>query len=246
MIGSVLATMLLTILAGTVSFAQVDTGVVHEAKKPAEKSEEKSSKAIGNEAKAETKPESRSRDGLVSIHYAPFDFILPSKIGGTLGWRSAEKKSWEFEYTRGSVAIPFLIKDLGKLEEDRFTLARRWGGIEGFGFSLGVFYHRFKIHIGDELLNRLSNGTYPSVDLLAIEGIGAMLGLGYRWVFKQSIVLGLDLFSWSQPLITTKRQAAFLDVVSNQNDRDNIDSALKVMQYFPRFSALKLSLGYAF
>lgn len=191
-------------------------------------------------------PKPVEHDGLVSIHYAPIDLLLPSKIGGTLGWMTSEKAAWEFEYTRGSVAVPFLIKDLGKLEEDRFSLVRRWGGLTGFNWYFGAFYHRFRLTLGDEIMNRLSGGAYPSLSLLTIEGVGSVLGCGYRWLYSDRWLLGLEFIAWSQPWITTKRDAGFMDLVTNQNDKDNVDTALKVIQYFPRLSILKLSAGYAF
>lgn len=187
------------------------------------------------------------RPWVVTAHYSFFDLVLPSKYGAAIARRTSDTAMWEFEYTKGNF-IPFLIDDLGSFSEERLSLIRRHTSQPGHGFQwfYGAFYHRFKLQIGDALLSRLTGGYYPSADVISIAGLGFTLGFGYRWLIKEKFVIGIDALAWSQPLFTTTKETKFLDFVTNQTDREHVDTAVRVMQYFPRFAAAKLSVGYNF
>lgn len=187
------------------------------------------------------------RPWIVSAHYSFFDMILPSKYGASIARRTSDTAMWEFEYTRASF-VPFLIDDIGLFTEERFSLIRRHTSEVGQGVQwfYGLLYHRFKVQIGDALLNRLSAGYYPSADVISLAGLGFTIGLGYRWLIKEQFVISVDGIAWSQPVISTKHETKFLDVVTNQNDRDNVEKAVRLIEYLPRFALAKISVGYNF
>lgn len=180
-------------------------------------------------------------------NYAPFDLIIPSKYGFTLGLIQGIDSSWELEYLHGGISVPFVIKDLGKMSDDRFSLIKRsYLGNNSFNISYGLSYHDFSIHLGDKLLNNLTGGNYPSIDLIQIQSIGLNAGVGNRWSFDHNITVGIDWISWSQPLVITKKQNSFSDYATNQEDRDNVETAVKWISYLPRFSVVKLQVGILF
>jgi hypothetical protein len=184
---------------------------------------------------------------IVLGNYSPIDLLIPGKIGLTVGWIQDVDRTLELEYLRGSISVPFIIEDLGKMTEQRISLIRRsFMGNNSFNFSYGLSYFDFSIHLGDKLLNRLSGGTYPSVDLVDIESVGFNLGLGNRWSFNHNITFGIDWISWAQPMVVTKKQSAFLTYASNSQDRDDVEGGIKFISYFPRLTLLKLQLGILF
>lgn len=181
------------------------------------------------------------------INYAPLDLIIPSKLGVTIGLVKDADTTWEIEYLRGSVSIPFLVDDLGSMTDQRLSLIRRsYLGSNSFNISYGISYYDFKIHLGDEILSRLSSGTVPSIDLIRIQSLGFNFALGNRWHFKRNMTFGVDWISWSQPLVITNKDSIFLDYATNPQDRDDVDTALKLLSYFPRFSFFKVQLGILF
>lgn len=180
-------------------------------------------------------------------NYSPIDFIIPGKYGFTLGLIRDADKTWELEYLRGSVSIPFVVQDLGQMTDERLSLiGRSYAGGNSFNVSYGLSYFDFSIHLGDKLLSRVTGGSYPSLDFVEVESLGFNLGIGNRWTFNQNITLGVDWVSWSQPLVVTKKQSAFLDYASNPQDRDDVDKSMKLIAYFPRLTLLKLQLGILF
>lgn len=192
-------------------------------------------------------PKSEFQPWLFNVHYSPIDFLIPSKTGAAALYRTSKDSAWELEYSNGSVKVPFIIKDLGEVSETRISLNRRHsnGGI-GFQFFYGLFYQSFTLRLGNEILSRVTGGAIPSIELVEIGSVGATIGLGYRWRLKDRYVLGVDGAAWAQPMVNTKRSTPFLDAATNSTDRDNVDTAVKLIQYMPRFSLLKFSAGVEF
>ncbi|MDH4467227.1 MAG: hypothetical protein QE271_04145 [Bacteriovoracaceae bacterium] len=179
-------------------------------------------------------------------NYSPIDLIILSKIGFTVGLNQNEHSSWEFEYLRGSYAIPSIIQDLGKMVDERYSIIRRsYFGGGSFNLSYGVTLFSFSVTIGDDFINRL-NANYPSANLLELQSAGFNFGVGNRWKLSDQFSFGVDWFSWSQPVFVTKDEGEFLNYASNQDDRDDIEKAKKIINYLPRLTFLKIQLGILF
>lgn len=188
-----------------------------------------------------------NRKYFVMANYSPFDLLIPGKYGATVGLHRSAQKTWEFEYLRGSISVPFIVEDLGKMTDERFSIiARSYSDRNSFNFSYGLSYFDFSLSLGDKLLNRVTAGNYPSLDLVEIQALGFHLGIGNRWVLNKNVTFGIDWVTWAQPLFLTSKKSAFLDYATNQKDKDDVDAALKVISFFPRLAFLKLQLGISF
>lgn len=220
-------------------------------------SEDKTTEETVKETIQETKKEvvealSQSRDMRTQfkyfgmLNYSPFDLILPSKLGFTLGKMSDVDHTWEFEYLRSSISVPFIIEDLGAMTDERFSLIKRnYFGTQTFNLSYGFNYHIFSLHLGNKYLASVAPGI-PAVDLIKIESFGVNLGIGNRWILANRWMLGVDWISWSQPLLRTKYKNSYADYVSNQDDKDAVNKGAKLISYLPRIAVLKLQVGYSF
>ena len=195
----------------------------------------------------ETKERRASNKYLALLSYSAFDLIIPSKIGLSLGYMPDVDRTWELEYLKGSIAVPFLVEDLGSMNDERISLIKRsYLGTNSFNINYGLTYFRFNLHLGDEILNRLSSGVYPSVDLVNIETLGFNIGIGNRWSFNKNITVSVDWVSLSQPIYVWKKDSAFLTYASNENDRENVDDLIRIVSYFPRFQIFKFQVGILF
>lgn len=186
-------------------------------------------------------------DVIVLANYSLFDLIIPSKIGLTAGYIVDAETTWELEYLRASLSVPFLVKDIGKMTDQRLSVTRRaFLGKHSFNFSYGLTYFDYSIKVGSEILNRL-NSNYPGgLDLVSLQGVGFNVGFGNRWTLKKNITVGVDWLSLSQPVILTGKKSGILNYIDNENDRKNVSGAIKVASYFPRFAAIKFQLGIMF
>ncbi len=194
-----------------------------------------------------TRARREQKDYVGLINYAPLDLIIPSKLGLTIGYVSSADTTWELEYLRGSVSAPFIVGDLGSMKDQRISIIRRsYVGNNSFNIGYGLSYFDFKVNLGSDILSRLSSGAVPSIDLLQIQALGFNLSVGNRWQISKNVTLGVDWVSWSQPVVVTKEESVFLDYVTSPEDRDNVDTAMKSVSYFPRFSFLKIQFGMSF
>jgi hypothetical protein len=184
----------------------------------------------------------------VGANYSYFDLILPSKYGFSLGYIDSPKDTYEFEYLRASVSIPVsVVKDLGSFSEVRMSLLDRHFFSEGsFNALWGVVYNSNKLEIGNTILSRISSQSIPQVKPLEVDTLGLVGGVGNRWRFSHGITFGADWFTWAQPLIIIKKENQFRGLATNESDKNNIDTAVKVLSYFPRLSVLKVNLGISF
>jgi hypothetical protein len=181
-----------------------------------------------------------------TLNYAPIDLILPSKFGFTLGYVKTPDKTWEFEYLKSSLSVPFIIDDLGEMTDERFSLmARDYFGTETFNLSYGLTYYKFKVHVGSKYLASVSTNI-PDVELMRVDSVGFNVGIGNRWVFSNRWIVGMDWISWSQPVFTTRYNDKYAEFTNDPNDKDSAKKVLKLISWIPRITLLKLQIGYSF
>lgn len=234
------------------AFAKTDDSLSEKSEKI-----EKSTKNIDKETQSETTENKMAEqpDTLVPRQYRKvgalgtfsyFDLIIPSKFGITILYNRSLEKSSELEFVSGSVA-PLLIDELGKFSDQRISyIARKYFNNGSFNFHYGLTYSMLKLTLGDELLNAVTAGNYPSIELIELHSLGFNLGLGNRWTYKNGLTWGIDWVSWYQPIYVTKEDVPYLDVATDSGDRDDVETAVDIINYFPRLALLKLQLGYSF
>jgi len=191
----------------------------------------------------------------VRLQYAPLDLLLPSKWGVAVQGQVLGE-TVELDYASASVSVPWILKDLGSMSEKRLQLnfispiGESANALQGWNFRWGLSLNSFQIRLGDALLSRLSGGVYPSLDVVDLQTLGVVGSIGYRrlWGNLQQAHWGwgVDLFSWAQPLITTKNSAPFLDAVTDREDRESVEQAIRVVRLFPRWTLGRFSVAYRF
>jgi hypothetical protein len=198
---------------------------------------------------AQTRGRREGADYFGLLNYSGLDLIIPSKIGGTIGLIQNASYSWEIEYLRGSVSVPWIIDDLGSMTDTRISLVRRSYALRNsFNVSYGLSYFDLTAHLGNKYLAALSGDAQSvyNVDLLKVEALGFNLGIGNRWTFQHDITVGIDWVVWSQPVFVTKEKNVFMDYATNPDKKDDVSSAVRGASYLPRLSFLKLQIGMLF
>lgn len=177
------------------------------------------------------------------LSYSPLDLIMPSKLGANVAWHSSADVLYEIDYSSSSVKVSVASVDLSKVSETRTSLLKRKFNGGAFNWYWGVHYNSLSARVDPRVMATADAGTS---DLINVQTLGLSIGVGHRWVFKDNFSVGVDWFSWAQPLFTLKRDAVFLNATNDSNYRDDMDTALKIMGYFPRWAAFKVYLGYSF
>ncbi|KYG66637.1 hypothetical protein AZI86_06215 [Bdellovibrio bacteriovorus] len=188
--------------------------------------------------------DSRKNNGAtVLLSYSALELVLPSKMGATVAWHKDADTLYELDYSYSSVSASAHHFDLASMKETRISLLKRNFGGGAFHWFWGVNYNAFRATINESFMNTAINGAS---DVFNVQTLGLTLGVGHRWVFYDRFSFGIDWFSWAQPLVILKKEAPFVDNSTNQENKDDIDTALKIVGYFPRWAAFKIYLGYSF
>ena len=195
----------------------------------------------------ESKAHRENSKFLVLGSFAWIDPIIPGKIGFTAGYLPNSNTSFELDYLRGSVALPGFLSYLGSITDQRVSLlSRSYFGSNSFNISYGLSYMDLSMTLGDELIGRVPGVSLASISLIKIQTLGVNIGIGNRWVVWKSLTLGCDWIYLNQPLALLKREDTFLNYATNTNDRDTVETGLKVLTYFPRLGLLRVQLGATF
>lgn len=181
----------------------------------------------------------------VTGNYSYIDTLLPSKVGLSVGFVSRPYVTHELEYMGSRLSLPAGVADIGKFSDQRVSyILRSYGNRNSFAFQYGLSYFSTQVKLGDDLISMITG--VPGVNLVELQSLGVHWGMGNRWVLDNNLTWGVDWFTWSQPILEISRKDKFLDYATNQQDKDNVRTALKVMQFFPRWSVLKIHIGYSF
>ncbi len=185
----------------------------------------------------------KAHSATVLFSYSPLDLLLPSKTGGNFAWHGDADTLYELDYSASSVKIGIQGADLSAMKETRISLLKRNFSGGAFNWYWGVNYNAMNAHISQVLMSTTGNGVS---DLVDVQTLGLSIGVGHRWVIKEKWSLGVDWFSWAQPLAILKKEAPFINETSNGEYKGDIDKVLTVAGYFPRWAAFKLYIGYSF
>ncbi len=178
--------------------------------------------------------------------FSPLDMLIPNKLGFNLGVYTSPERGWELEYLKGSIGAKIGIPAIGEMSDTRISLIRRsYNSNNSFNLSYGLSFFDFNLHLGDELMSRLT-GSYPSVDLIRVQSLGVNIGFGNRWNIYKNTSLGIDWVSLAQPLITLKKESSYLDYATSSQDKDDVNTALNVVSFVPRLVLFKIQLGVSF
>lgn len=183
---------------------------------------------------------------LAAVSYSPFELPIPNKFGLTVGMVTSPKQTWELAFMKGSLSVPGGFRNLGSLNDTRVSLVGRQFFGDSFHMSYGASYFDFSADIGDELIKNVSNGVYPSMNAMRIQGLGFNVGLGNTWILKKNVMIGVDWLSWSQPFIVTKRSSDFIKSSDSTSTNEYVENTMRIVSYLPRLAILHLYLGMIF
>ena len=226
---------------------ETTTTTVEEPEKPTigERAKETAGKAKDVVQSSISNAGDRREASKVSLmaEYSPFDLIIPSKIGGAVGYIHSREATTELEYLSASWSVPFFISDIGGFSDRRITFRNRiYAQRNSFNFHYGLSYMEAKIHVGSSYLQSANLNS----DLMEQKALGVEIGFGNRWTFPKGWTLGVDYFSWAQPIFTIDQDSSIINSVQDQGAKQKLQDAFQATLYIPRLSILKIAIGYIF
>lgn len=181
----------------------------------------------------------------VNAHLSMLSTWLPMKYGFSLGYIDSDEWTIEAELTRKTLSAKLLSVDFGEMVDQRYGVQARWyPSSNSFNLIFGLYKSEFSFELGNSYLNNIPGS--PQSTLWKFESIGPQLGLSNRFQWSNGFTLGLDWFVIYIPAFKTSKEDSVLQSVTNSQDREDLDKAVKSIQNIPQFDILRFSLGYTF
>lgn len=174
--------------------------------------------------------------------YSALDLWVPSKFGIVASYGD-DLRSFELAYQSASLGFDYVFEDLGKLTDTRIHLTTRsykWAG--SFNIQYGMYYNSLSIDLGTNLL-RFVNAQY---DIVKVETVGAMFGLGNSWSWENGLSIRGDWFRVFYPLMVVGENTSFLDNTTNSGDRSDVQKAVDTIKSTPTLTLAHFEIGYRF
>jgi hypothetical protein len=181
--------------------------------------------------------------GTVMVGLELFTSWVPFKL--TAGYTYIFNKDWslEAEFARGHFGAGLYGFNLASVNEYRYSLlARRYLG-NSFHWIFGLYKDDFRASFGSDYLDDMSD---TSIDDLKVEILGATLGVGNRWQWKNGLTMGMDWVRTNIPIFDRKVDDGVLKNLEDVSDHDRVKKVINRVVSVPSFTLFGLYLGYTF
>lgn len=181
-----------------------------------------------------------------ALNYSFLDVWTLGKFGASASWQLTER-AWELNYQRGSFGLGVFVADIGKITEQRLQFfTRSYGSRTSFNWFYGIFYDDVKVRLGNDILNKVSQGSYPNVDLMTMQTAGVTWGFSNRWQRRDGLSFGIDWFEINIPLTTIDQDVPILGSDAENGDKTRIRDALEFFENIPTAALARVYVGYSF
>ena len=175
-------------------------------------------------------------------NYAYVDTWLPGKFGLTASYGDKDRV-YELAIQQASYSFDILVSDLGNITDRRIHLTTRsftWG--TSFNFQYGAYYNSLEVNLGNSYTDLVGD----KYDVLKVETLGVMWGVGNRWTWDNGISLGFDWFKVFWPLMTLNENTDYLDEVPAGSEKDDAEELSNAIANIPTFTLSHFEIGYRF
>jgi hypothetical protein len=180
-----------------------------------------------------------------NVHLSPLSTWLPMKYGISLGYIPSTEWTIEAELTKRTISTKLLSVDFGEIVDQRYGIqARYYPGSNSFNWIFGLFKSTFSFELGNSYISNIPGS--PTATVWKFESIGPQLGLSNRFQWSNGITFGVDWFVMYIPAFNKTVDDTVIQSVTNTQDREDLDKAVKIVQGTPQFDLFRLSLGYTF
>lgn len=177
----------------------------------------------------------------VMVGYQMLNTWVPAKKTGSYTYYFNESWGLELEYASSKFSMDIAGIDLGRVEEDRYSLLGKYFVGNSFYFNFGAYVSKLEIFVGDKFADTFGERINQS---FIMDIYGASFGVGNRWIFNNGISLGVDWLRFNMPLATSTKQRVLKRL--DAENSDDIKRVEKIFKNFPAFTFVGLNIGYSF
>lgn len=179
--------------------------------------------------------------GSLMLGYQILNTWVPAKK--TLSFAYYFNRDWglELEYATSKFSLDIAGINLGRIEEDRYSLLGKYFVGNSFYFNFGGYVSKLELFVGDKFGDAAGNQINDS---FIMDIYGASFGVGNRWIFDNGITLGVDWLRFNMPIATSTKQRILKEL--DEENSDDVKSVAKIFKNFPAFTFVGVNLGYTF
>jgi len=186
-----------------------------------------------------------ARDLSIGGELSILGIAIPTKYGPFISYRS-DNWVYEAQWFGGSISLDTSFFSIGSVKENLLIAqARRFVGKSSFNWIFGLSQQTYEASVGQDILVN-TTGHPTSAELIKVRTLGAQLGLGNRWQLENGLMIGADWLVLNVPFMGLESSVPILDYTNDQNTKDRVNDAVKILRYIPTFALAKVQLGYSF
>lgn len=200
-----------------------------------------SPKNIKQKVKRTTATNRADSFGSLMVGFQALNTWVPAKK--TASYTQNFNRNWglELEYAVSKLSVDVAGIDLGKIEENRYSLLGKYFVGNSFYFNFGAYVSRVEIFVGDKFEDTFGNRINDS---FIMDIYGGSFGVGNRWIFDNGITLGVDWLRFNMPIATSTKQRVLKSL--DEENSDDVKKVEKVFNNFPAFTFVGFNVGYTF
>ena len=179
--------------------------------------------------------------GSIMAGYQVINTWVPAKK--TLSYTQNFSRNWglELEYATSKFSLDIAGVNLGRIEEDRYSLLGKYFIGNSFYFNFGGYLSKLELFVGDKFEDVFGNKINESFKM---DIYGVSFGVGNRWIFDNGISLGVDWLRFNMPLATSTKQKVLKSL--DAENSDDIKRVGKIFRNYPAFTFVGVNIGYTF
>ena len=202
---------------------------------------EEEPKNIKPEVKRTSATNRADSNGTLLVGYQFLNTWVPAKKTGSYTYYFNQNWAVEGEYATSKFSLDIAGINLGRIEEDRYSLLGKYFVGNSFYFNFGGYLSRLELFVGDKFEDALGNKINDS---FIMDIYGVSFGVGNRWIYNNGISLGVDWLRFNMPFATSTKQKV-LKTLDAENS-DDVKRVGKVFRNFPAFTFIGVNIGYTF
>lgn len=178
--------------------------------------------------------------GTLMVGYQYANNWVPRKTTGSYTQIFNRDWSLEFEYATSERNVTIAGTDLGKMEEQRYTLFAKYYVGNSFYVSFGPVMSQIKIDPAGVFQG--SGGETPKD--LELENYGLGAAFGSRWQNKWGLTWGVDWFRVNVPIRDGKVQKRKADL--DGDGQTDVSRSFSALRTIPTFTFMGVNIGWTF
>lgn len=201
---------------------------------------------LGLEEGVELGVEDKIRSITLAAHFETIGFPFTFHRGLSAEYLPNDHWSLGLAFSEASLGLGTFGVDVASVKETlKVFEARYFIGTSSFHIPFGFGQREIRAQLGNEYLSKIS-GNASHLDVLMIRQNLLHAGLANRWYADGGFTVGVDWLQLYVPVGDAAIEAPYLRSSAGEERKNDVEKILRIFEYIPHISMLRLHAGYSF